>query len=167
LDELEDTLCIDLDRIYATGFSNGAMFVHRLGCDMADRFASIAPVAGTLAKGFNCAPGVSSSISLMNIHGSNDTGVPADGSEGGWGHFFVTVDDVIEAWASPESQNCSEVGTSYPTSGDGIREFECVQRDDCATGSEVVSCTWMGGHAWPPAFVNDVIWEFFSKNSMQ
>jgi len=57
LDELESTLCIDLDRVYATGISNGGMFVKRLGYDLPDRFAAIAPVAGTIAKGFNCAPG--------------------------------------------------------------------------------------------------------------
>ena len=33
LDRLEEELCLDLDRVYATGMSNGGMFVHRLGCE--------------------------------------------------------------------------------------------------------------------------------------
>ena len=73
LDELEASLCVDLDRVFATGISNGGMFVHRLGCDLPDRFAAIAPVAGTIAKGFNCAPGSSPKISMINIYATQDT----------------------------------------------------------------------------------------------
>jgi len=171
LDELEDTLCIDLDRVYATGISNGGMFTHRLGCNMADRFAAIAPVAGTLAKGFNCAPGPYASISLMNIHGSRDRYVPADGSEGSDGLFFVSVNDVMNAWAGAESQSCDDTETPYSTSGDGSREFICTQRDNCATGTEVVSCSWVGDHmsslTISKTFGNDVVWDFFDKNSKQ
>jgi polyhydroxybutyrate depolymerase len=172
MDELEDTLCIDPDRVYATGFSNGAMFVHRLGCDMADRFAAIVPVAGTLAKGFNCAPDTSTPISIMHIHGSLDFTVPADGTMGGSRLFFTPVEDVMDVWASAASQDCSDAESLYPTSEDGTREWECTQRANCATGSEVVSCSWKGTHKWPMSddydpFANNVIWEFFSKNSKQ
>jgi len=169
LDELGDTVCIDLDRVYATGISNGAMFVHRLGCDMADRFAAIAPVAGTLAKGFNCAPDGSASISIMHLHGEHDTLIPADGSEGRDGGYFVPVDDVMDAWAGAASQDCDDIETPYPTSMDGTRELACVQRANCATGADVVSCSWAGDHASSMAisfpFGNNVIWEFFDENS--
>jgi polyhydroxybutyrate depolymerase len=171
LDELEHTLCIDLDRIYATGISNGAMFAHRLGCDMGDRFAAVAPVAGTLAKGFNCAPGSSTSTSIMQLYADHDGLVPADGSEGTGGHFFVPVADVMDAWAAPTSQGCDDIETAYPTSMDGMRGLECTQRANCATGAEVVSCSWAGDHSSASGihvpFGNDVIWQFFSKNSKQ
>jgi polyhydroxybutyrate depolymerase len=169
LDELEDTLCIDLERVYATGISNGAMFVHRLGCDMGERFAAIAPVAGTLARGFTCAPGASPSTSIMQLHGDHDALVPADGSVGTDGHFFVPVDDVMAAWAGPASQDCDDSVSPYPTSMDGTRELACVQRANCATGAEVVFCSWEGDHSSSSGihvpFGNDVIWEFFRRNS--
>jgi polyhydroxybutyrate depolymerase len=34
---------IDNGRIYATGISNGALFAQRLGCDLSQRIAAIAP----------------------------------------------------------------------------------------------------------------------------
>jgi polyhydroxybutyrate depolymerase len=171
LDELEDTLCIDLDRVYATGVSNGAGFVHRLGCDMADRFAAIAPVGETLAKGFNCAPGTSTPISIMHLYGDRDRLIPADGSESTGGFSVVPVDDMIDAWASAESQGCDDSETPYPTSMDGNTGLACEQRANCATGAEVVSCSWEGDHHSSTqiggVFGTKVIWEFFSKNSKQ
>jgi polyhydroxybutyrate depolymerase len=168
LDELETTLCIDLERVFATGMSNGAMFVHRLACAMPDRFAAVAPTAGTLARGFNCAPGPSPKISLINIHGTSDTTVPFDGAPASDGFLYTPTAEVLAAWAGPESQVCDPVDTPYPTSKDGILSFQCVQRANCATGAEVVDCGWDGGHDWPrkgdDQFSIDVIWQFFEKN---
>ena len=45
---------VDPHRIYAAGMSNGAMMAYRLGCEMSDVLAAIAPVAGALE--IDCAP---------------------------------------------------------------------------------------------------------------
>jgi polyhydroxybutyrate depolymerase len=167
LDEAEENLCIDLNRVYATGMSNGGMFVHRLGCDMSDRFAAIVPVSGTLAKGFNCAPPASDQISIMNIHGRDDDYVDVTGKESTDGYFYTAIDDVMSLWASPSSQNCDNDVTTYPTIADGIRGIQCTQHANCASGAEIVSCWWDAGHAWPGGikqFGNDMIWDFFLKN---
>jgi polyhydroxybutyrate depolymerase len=168
LDKLEGTLCIDLDRVFATGISNGGMFVHRLGCDLPDRFAAIAPVAGTIAKGFNCAPGSSPKVSMINFYGTRDTSVPFDGAPASDGFLYTPTSQVMVAWAGPDSQKCDAEGSLYRTSRDGIQGLECIQRADCTTGAEVVDCAWDGGHDWPrkgdDQFGIDVIWDFFEKN---
>jgi len=168
LDEIEKTLCIDLDRVYAHGMSNGAMFVHRLACEMPSRFAAIAPVGGTLAEGFNCAPGPSPKISMINIHGIRDTTVPFDGTPASDGFLYTPTAQVLAMWAGEGSQKCASETTPYPTSRDGVAAFRCVQHADCATGAEVVDCGWDGGHDWPhegdDQYSVDVIWEFFEKN---
>ena len=46
LDALEAQLCIDSARVFSTGFSNGGGLSVRLACDLSDRIAAIAPVAG-------------------------------------------------------------------------------------------------------------------------
>jgi polyhydroxybutyrate depolymerase len=168
LDELENSLCIDLDRVFAHGMSNGAMFVHRLACEMPERFAAVAPTAGTMARGFNCAPGPEPKISIMNIHGTRDTAVPFDGSPAGDGFLYTPSEQVMSAWAGVDSQGCEADNSPYTTSKDGIQGFRCVQRANCETGAEVVDCGWEGGHDWPrkgdDQFGIDVIWEFFEKN---
>ena len=108
---------------------------------------------------------------MMHLHGDRDSSVPVDGSEGGEGHFLVPVDDMIDAWASAESQGCDDSGTPYPTSRDGSMGLTCVQRANCATGTEVVFCSFEGDHPSNEQIGNQfgtkVIWEFFSQNNKQ
>jgi polyhydroxybutyrate depolymerase len=169
LDHFEATFCIDRDRVYATGMSNGGMFVHRLGCEIPERFAAIAPVSGTLARGFNCAPPRSAPLAMMNISGSLDHYVSERGDVSSDGYCYESAEDVLGKWAGPESQGCDAESTPYPTSLDGTLDLACTQRAHCATGAELVNCTWKGRHDWPRAgtrpFANELIWEFFSKHS--
>ena len=46
LDAVVESYAVDRRRIFATGFSNGAGMVFRLGAERAGRFAALAPVAG-------------------------------------------------------------------------------------------------------------------------
>src|SRR5271166_5796614 len=39
---------IDPQRVYATGMSNGGFFSYRLGCELSNQIAAIAPVAATM-----------------------------------------------------------------------------------------------------------------------
>ena len=107
----------------------------------------------------------------MHLHGDSDKIVPVDGSESAEGLFFVPVDDMIDAWAGAESQGCDDSETPYATSQDGSSGLACVQRANCATGAEVVSCSWEGDHPSSMqiggVFGTKLIWEFLSQNSKQ
>ena len=167
LDRLEQMLCVDRGGVYATGISNGGMVVHRLGCELADRFAAVAPVAGVLANGFNCAP--ATRLSLMQIHGRQDTTVPYNGVKSSGGYFYESVKEVADLWGSGVSQQCDAALTPYPTTADGEKGWQCRRHAHCATGAEVVTCLWDGGHEWPgrvgnEPFGNDAMWAFFQQN---
>ena len=56
LDRMERASCIDSSPVYANGVSNGGGFTARLGCEMADRLAAIAPVAGGYDPLKRCKP---------------------------------------------------------------------------------------------------------------
>ncbi len=66
----------DPKRVFVTGFSNGAMLAYRLGCELADRIAAIAPVSGAINTD-TCAP--SRALPVLLVHGTADTIVPFDG----------------------------------------------------------------------------------------
>jgi polyhydroxybutyrate depolymerase len=167
LDEIESAYCIDLKRVYATGFSNGGMFVQRLGCDLAERFAAIAPVHGQLAIGFNCA--AETRLAIMNVWGTKDNTLPGDDTVSSDGYYYTSVADVQALWAGSSSQNCDVDTTPYSTVSDGTRNWTCNEHANCEIGAEVVECSWRAPHWWPKtrqsSFGNDAIWEFFSNNS--
>jgi polyhydroxybutyrate depolymerase len=78
LDRTSRLTCIDTRRVYATGDSNGGGMAARLGCDLSDRIAAIAPVAGGYRSLPDCFP--ERPISVLEIHGTADTTVPYYGS---------------------------------------------------------------------------------------
>ena len=76
VDKIAREHAIDRKRIYATGLSNGGMMTYRVGCDAADVFAAIAPVAGALNTD-DCRP--SSPLSVIVFHGTVDGHVRFEG----------------------------------------------------------------------------------------
>jgi polyhydroxybutyrate depolymerase len=80
LDAVASAYPVDLDRIYVTGMSNGAMMTHRLGRELSPRIAAIAPVVGAL---FGDEPPAKSPVAALMINGLLDKSVPAQGGPTG------------------------------------------------------------------------------------
>ncbi|UQA63746.1 hydrolase [Polyangium aurulentum] len=143
--------CIDPSRIHATGMSNGAALAHRLGCEAADVFASIAPVAAVLPEPSTCVP--SRPISVLQFHGTADPLVPYDGSEpmlppgfpvpAGTFDYYPVVDS-IGAWR--QIDGCPASPALTYANGDAT----CVAWSPCNGGTATELCTIDGGgHTWP------------------
>ena len=143
LDHLTSALCVDEHRIYASGMSNGGLMSHRLGCELSQRFAAIAPVAGTnMAPA--CAP--ARKLSVLQIHGSADGHVPWDGGEGcGPARVaFSSVPDTLAIWTA--ANGCEAGRRTWLDQGDG----HCEEQLGCDEGVSVVLCRIEGGgHSWP------------------
>ncbi|KAJ7201083.1 carbohydrate esterase family 1 protein, partial [Mycena pura] len=79
---LADNLCLDSNRFFATGKSNGGGLTNLLACTPATArlFAAFAPVSPALYAGANppdCAPG--RPVPIINFHGLADEVIPFDG----------------------------------------------------------------------------------------
>ncbi len=78
-DQLESTLCVDTNRVFVTGLSNGAFMSSAVACAYADRVAAVAPVAGIRdIKG--CHP--KRPVPVVTFHGTKDRFVAFDGGYG-------------------------------------------------------------------------------------
>ena len=109
---VQSKYCVDPDRIHATGFSNGAMMCYRLAVEMPHVFASIAPVAGTLAVPATASSSLTATSSLtasplrpravpsLHIHGTEDKFVPWDGPNARTPKNldFCSVPQTVAAW---------------------------------------------------------------------
>ncbi len=162
IDTVVDNYRVDTLRIYATGFSLGAMMCHTLACEMASRIAAVAPVEGglTLDDWDACQP--QRLIPVMHFHHRNDETVPYYGDpELQWA---PPIDSVMRHWAD---ENGCDIGpdTFYNEQG-ALRQRWTRSDDSC----EVVFWTLEqgNGHQWPgsPAgsqelSANDEMWDFF------
>jgi polyhydroxybutyrate depolymerase len=137
--EISGKACIDAKRVYSTGMSNGGFMSFRLGCEAADLFAAIAPVAGKIGVA-NCHP--ARPIPLLAIHGTSDTLVPY--GTGGLSADMLTVPDTVKKWAELDActkgpDKIFEQGTAH-----------CDAWSGCGSGATVALCTVEGGgHCWP------------------
>jgi len=83
IDRLGEELCLDLARVYATGFCVGAGGTSVLGCVLDDRLAAIAPVA-IWAPDLGETCNARRPVPVLAIHGINDQDVPYEGGAADW-----------------------------------------------------------------------------------
>lgn len=174
-DTLHNWHNIDLNRIYATGFSNGGFMSYRLACEASDRIAAIAAVAGTMpiAIANSCQP--LRPVPVLHIHGTADFIVPYAGSSS-----FLSVDESLEYWRNNNTCNMEAQVIDLP---DIVQEGSTVQQfiwNNCDDESQVQLLKVVGGgHTWPgyDGFMgigntnmdidaSAMIWEFLSQFSL-
>ena len=165
IDELERRVCVDPARVYATGFSNGGFLSHRLACELSDRIAAIAPVAGVVGID-GCNP--IRPMPVLHFHGDADLVVPYGGS---MTLGFSSVADSYSLWSDINGCTGEE---KVPAQGDAT----CVSATGCSDGGELTLCTIDGGgHTWPGGVpipgagktstdisATDVMWDFFERH---
>jgi polyhydroxybutyrate depolymerase len=140
LDELPRRVSIDPTSIFVTGFSNGASMTFRLGAELSDQIAAIAPVAGHYwpATARPARP-----VPTLFMIGDRDPLVPLAGGRvhTPWGREIEkpAVRDTLRAWSERAS------GPAAPT----------IVRDDNGVkvkryGNWLEAWTIAGlGHHWP------------------
>lgn len=172
INQLQTDFCIDSQRIYATGFSNGSMLSHRLACELSDKIAAIAPVSGVIMVP-ECHP--KEPVSVMVFHGTADPrslwegGIgDKDPSKGRRDSIPTTMDKLYRRY---------QCGSTKPSLRKGAALCSSTQ---CNGGAEVSLCRLEGaGHQWPggPGLwqsklgpvnydisASELMWQFFSKH---
>lgn len=158
--------CIERKRVYATGFSNGGRMSYRLGCEAADMFAAIAPIAGTksfpdLENTPGCMP--SRPLSLIDFMGSADMRIEAQPGQ-------------IKEWVA--FNQCSD---AQPTETYRKGAHYCMSYQQCAAATSVTYCVIDGGgHCWPGTSpcplgatsradelsANALMWDLFERSTL-
>jgi len=167
--QLSDNLCLDSNRFYASGKSNGGGFTNLLACTpaTASLFAAFAPVSAALYAGANptnCSPG--RPVPIINFHGLADKIIPFDGQaadrENRTEYATPNITQYREAWAQRNgcstsaparvaSANGPKIGfdavESHPHTDTTLKTSDCSAQDNHAV---VNGFTVKGlGHSWP------------------
>jgi polyhydroxybutyrate depolymerase len=168
LDDLQANFNVDAARLYATGFSNGAMMSHRLACALSDRIAAIAAIgggSGQFDRGrtqyYACNP--ARPIPVLQIHAANDRNYPIAGGVGDGlsATDFYPIDATVADWLARNNLTNQAI-TERVTPTTTCRRYTTVA-DSSRTSARVTLCTvdppdvydavnrivFGGGHSWP------------------
>ncbi len=178
VDSVAEKANIDLNRVYAAGYSRGGMMSYRLGCVLPTKFAAVASVASTfpmylLLECQNAPP-----KALMVIQGTDDPIVPWMGIQSA----FFSAADTLKFWG--QHNRCAllgpikEYGDLSPMDGTRLLTQEGIKCEQPI----VLYSVFHGGHTWPGHPVKApfdlgltsmdfdaaaALWDFFKAQSFQ
>ncbi len=153
---LDNLLCDDPGRTYASGMSMGSAMTFLQACAEPRRFAAFAGVGFEIYMPKCADP---DPVPLLAFHGSADPVVPFIG---GRTASTATAPDAITTmrqWARRDQ--CRQLVKSVFVPGVSLRTW-----DTCAGGKQVQFYTLHGGkHVWPKGRVDasSLMWEFFQQ----
>ncbi|KAI0933436.1 hypothetical protein AcV5_005583 [Taiwanofungus camphoratus] len=158
ISELEQNLCVDTNRIYACGKSEGGGFTNLLACtnSTSSLIAAYAPVSAALYEGtlpFQGCDNVSRPVPLINFHGLADPIIPYGGqlanNVGNKSYALPNITVWREEWATRNGCPAGKIDEMSQDSGMQFVAYtwNCSQSDDRAV---VHGFSVMGlGHSWP------------------
>jgi polyhydroxybutyrate depolymerase len=187
IDDLAGRVPLDLERIYATGLSNGSMMAYRLAAEAAHRIAAVAGVAGAMTS-HQFAP--ASAVPVMHIHSVDDQRALYDGGLGPAFAFTDTrvlhepVDASLGKWIAhngcPARPEVMPPVSGRPGAADAAHTATRYTYMPCRDGTRVVLWKLTGaGHVWPGGVqdylpwllgpgttvidANSEMWQFFAR----
>ena len=182
IDRIESQVAVDPARVYVTGMSNGAIMSGRLACQLPDRIAAIAQVAGTAAVETAAACHPARPVPVLEIHGTADPLVPYAGGTvvpqlGDGRGQVLSVDAWSAFWAANNSAATPPATTSIGTDTT-VRTWHGAtpQSDVVFYRVEGAGHTWPGGSQYMPRLIigstsrsfdaSEVIWQFLSGHRL-
>jgi len=163
IDLAVEEIGVDASRVYATGFSNGGMMVHALGCEISEKLAAIAPVGGSL-EAVDCKP--EQPLGVIILHGTDDQNVPYEGGRGKKALVKLEKRPVMFAAEFWKQHDGCAADPVVEENGDVVQKVELYK---------IIGGThsWPGGKKLffveddPVDFISatDVIWDFFEEHA--
>jgi polyhydroxybutyrate depolymerase len=182
LDQMPLKYSVDVHRIYATGLGDGGFMAERMGCNMADRVAAIAPLGAAFPKTMICLP--ARAVSTLFINGTDDPVVPDGGGTYKPGHFHVlSAEDTAKTWAKFDHCGEKPAQAKVPPLQKGGKDTKTFTYSGCQDNAQVVLYSVKnGGNTWPGGEqyttekeigktsdainANETIWNFFSTKKL-
>jgi poly(3-hydroxybutyrate) depolymerase len=164
--------------VYVTGFSSGAQMTERVGVEISDLVAAIAPTSGQM-EGQQAAPppvlvpgNVAAPISVQEWHGTADTELPpcnyGTSVYSDVTYYLDTVDDTFNYWV--QQNKCSTLQTSQTLCTDGAATSGLSGNiaTGCSSSNVEVQFIWEPNlaHDWVGGN-NTARWQFLSAHPKQ
>ena len=145
IDTLANNYSIDEERIYCCGFSLGGFMSQRLACELSNRIAAIADVAGSIAQDFTTNSTTAHPIPVLKFHGTADQIIPYDGK-----NDYCSVQQTLTHWANFNHCNLPDTTLLFnidTLDGCTVQKIKYTFYQD--SGEVVHYKVLNGGHSWP------------------
>ena len=158
ISEISSQYTIDMERIYAAGYSNGGMMAYGLANYKSDLIAAVASVSGAM---LNCTGPTSHPMPVVHLHGTSDAVVSYNGS-----NDWNSVQSTLDYWTSFNNTISTPTINVDTTGGMTIEHYVYSQGDNSVS---VEHYKYIGGdHVWFNELyqgqnASNLVWSFMSK----
>ncbi|MFT2091037.1 alpha/beta hydrolase family esterase [Paraglaciecola sp. 2405UD69-4] len=173
IEHISNVYNIDASRVYAAGFSGGARMSSRLACDIPQKIAAIAPVAG-LRFPDNCQP--NQAIPVISFHGEKDTINHYILQKNSPVYWKMGIPESLDKWV--KNNHCKQFDIDIYS-----ETVEKHRYTGCDAGADILFYkSSIAGHTWPGSSQADkfvkfglgitekklnatnLIWKFFTEH---
>ena len=154
INEISSQYNIDMERIYAAGYSNGGLMAYGLANYKSDLIAAVASVSGVM---LDCTGPTSHPMPVVHLHGTSDGVLPYNGGDG-----WNSAQSTLEHWINFNNT----VLTPTVISDNNIEHYVYDQGDSLVS---VEHYKYIGGdHVWFNSTfqgqnTSELVWNFVSR----
>ncbi len=158
INQISSEYNIDLDRVYAGGYSNGGMMAYGLANYKSDLIAAVASISGTM---LNCTGSTNHPMPIVHLHGTSDDVVSYNGSTD-----WNSVQSTLDYWINFNNTTTTPTVNAENSGGITIEHYIYDQGENSVS---VEHYKYIGGeHVWfnetyQGQNTAELIWNFMSK----
>jgi len=156
--EVSSQYHVDMKRIYAAGYSNGAMMAYGLANNKSDLIAAVASVSGAM---LDCTGSINHPMPIVHLHGTSDGVLPYNGN-----NDYSAVQSTLDYWIDFNNTITGPTVSSDNSGGMSIEHYVYDQGDGSVS---VEHYKFIGGdHVWFDATyqgqnTSELVWNFVSR----
>ena len=149
---------VNIDRVYAAGYSNGGMMAYGLANYKSDLIAAVASVSGSM---LDCEGPASHPMPIVHIHGTSDAVIPYNGNNN-----YSSTQSTLDYWIDFNNTTKSPTVSRYDNGGITIEHYVYDQGDSSVS---IEHYKFIGGnHVWFNSTfkgknTSELIWNFVSR----
>jgi len=156
--EISSQYNVDMERIYAAGYSNGGMMAYGLANYKSDLVAAVASVSGVMLE---CRGSTSHPMAVVHLHGTSDDVLPYNGSSD-----WSSVQTTLDYWINFNNTITTPTVSNDNSGGMLIAHYVYDQGDSSVS---VEHYKFIGGeHVWfsntyQGQDASELVWNFVSR----
>lgn len=153
IEAVADVVEIDRRRIYALGYSQGAIFLHRLACERTETYAGFASIAGMMNGPVAASCPADVPVDMFMVHGNEDNVLQFDGRDAGAATLLSVPATMLE-W---RDHNGCTVAVDRKTESIGEFSADVRRYNACEEDTRVHMLELLGhGHSWPGGIESEI-----------